>query len=142
MYFWKNYRKIVKFLRYFETIFRKKSFYLRKLSIQIWRYSYDVFFPNSEIFEILNDLYFLQNCKEDYDVGVIAPYREQVQLLKKTTTAKNIEVEINTVDQYQGRDKDIIIFSCTRFCKQKVNKVILLLSLFQFSSNRSAFAKR
>jgi superfamily I DNA and/or RNA helicase len=24
------------------------------------------------------------------------------------------DVEVNTVDQYQGRDKDIIIFSCTR----------------------------
>jgi hypothetical protein len=24
------------------------------------------------------------------------------------------DVEVNTVDQYQGRDKEVIIFSCTR----------------------------
>jgi hypothetical protein len=46
---------------------------------------------------------------------VIAPFRAQVALLRKmiaNTTGK--DVEVNTVDQYQGRDKDIIIFSCTK----------------------------
>jgi hypothetical protein len=46
---------------------------------------------------------------------VIAPFRAQVALLRKmiaSTTGK--DVEVNTVDQYQGRDKDIIILSCTK----------------------------
>ena len=53
-------------------------------------------------------------------IGVIAPYRAQVSSLKdaidrcsrhfKLTTP----IEVNTVDQYQGRDKNIIIYSCTK----------------------------
>ena len=45
-----------------------------------------------------------------YDIGVMAPYRSQVQLLKSQIP----EAEVNTVDQYQGRDKDVILYSCTR----------------------------
>uniref|UniRef100_A0A0K8V5L9 DNA replication ATP-dependent helicase/nuclease n=1 Tax=Bactrocera latifrons TaxID=174628 RepID=A0A0K8V5L9_BACLA len=59
-------------------------------------------------------------------IGVIAPYRAQVELLLNLTaqfelhhntgTSKLnfVSVEVNTVDQYQGRDKDIILFSGTR----------------------------
>ncbi|KAH8416516.1 hypothetical protein KR222_006911 [Zaprionus bogoriensis] len=50
-------------------------------------------------------------------VGVIAPYRAQVELLRKlgqSQSASLAGVEFNTVDQYQGRDKDLIIYSCTK----------------------------
>ncbi|KAJ4428147.1 hypothetical protein ANN_24162, partial [Periplaneta americana] len=48
-------------------------------------------------------------------IGVIAPYRAQVALLRKMVPSDGDSgVEVNTVDQYQGRDKDVIIFSCTR----------------------------
>lgn len=43
-------------------------------------------------------------------IGVIAPYRGQVELLRKLL----LGVEVNTVDQYQGRDKEIILYSCTQ----------------------------
>ncbi|XP_031764324.2 DNA replication ATP-dependent helicase/nuclease DNA2 isoform X2 [Galleria mellonella] len=46
------------------------------------------------------------------DIGVIAPYREQVALLRRSLT--RYTVEASTVDQFQGRDKDVIIYSCTR----------------------------
>lgn len=46
-------------------------------------------------------------------VGLIAPYQSQVQHLKKMA-AEMPELEINTVDQYQGRDKDAIVYSCTK----------------------------
>lgn len=46
-------------------------------------------------------------------IGVIAPYRGQVEALKKVL-AHNTTVEVNTVDQYQGRDKNVIIYSCTQ----------------------------
>lgn len=42
------------------------------------------------------------------DIGVISPYRAQINLLK---CAIKHEIEINTVDQYQGRDKSIILFT-------------------------------
>lgn len=45
------------------------------------------------------------------NIGVIAPFRAHVNLLKKVVAE---DIEINTVDQYQGRDKDIIIYSCAK----------------------------
>lgn len=60
-------------------------------------------------------------------IGVIAPYRAQVDALRsvfhkyaerKVTNNQHLKgklgVEVNTVDQYQGRDKKIIIYSCTQ----------------------------
>ncbi|KXJ71308.1 hypothetical protein RP20_CCG020869 [Aedes albopictus] len=61
-------------------------------------------------------------------IGVIAPFRAQVDLLRNYLSmlkrlydnkgeagiSKNLDIEINTVDQYQGKDKDIIIYSCTK----------------------------
>ncbi|XP_025208408.1 DNA replication ATP-dependent helicase/nuclease DNA2 isoform X2 [Melanaphis sacchari] len=47
-------------------------------------------------------------------IGVIAPYRAQVALLKNEMASIHSEIEVNTVDQYQGRDKEVIIYSCTK----------------------------
>ncbi|OXU27176.1 hypothetical protein TSAR_005441 [Trichomalopsis sarcophagae] len=44
-------------------------------------------------------------------IGVIAPYRVQVHLLRKVVPN---DIEVNTVDQYQGRDKSVIIYSCSK----------------------------
>ncbi|XP_015433477.1 PREDICTED: DNA replication ATP-dependent helicase/nuclease DNA2 [Dufourea novaeangliae] len=44
-------------------------------------------------------------------IGIIAPYRAHVNLLKGII---HKDIEVNTVDQYQGRDKDIIIYSCAK----------------------------
>lgn len=49
----------------------------------------------------------------DESIGVIASYRNQVDALKKVLS-HHAKVEVNTVDQYQGRDKSIIIYSCTQ----------------------------
>ncbi|RWS05177.1 DNA replication ATP-dependent helicase/nuclease DNA2-like protein [Dinothrombium tinctorium] len=43
------------------------------------------------------------------EIGVIAPYNKQVEILREMT--KHCNVEVNTVDKYQGRDKDVIIIS-------------------------------
>ncbi|CAL4122921.1 unnamed protein product, partial [Meganyctiphanes norvegica] len=51
------------------------------------------------------------------DIGIITPYRAQVRLLSdivSTKLAGGNEVEVNTVDQYQGRDKSCILYSCVR----------------------------
>lgn len=57
-------------------------------------------------------------------IGVIAPYRAQVELLKNDMSSVHSDIEVNTVDQYQGRDKEVIIYSCT---KNNVAKVIYSL---------------
>lgn len=46
------------------------------------------------------------------DIGVIAPYRDQVSLLRRAL--QHLAVEASTVDQFQGRDKPVIIYSCTK----------------------------
>ncbi|KAG8252503.1 Tripartite DNA replication factor [Homalodisca vitripennis] len=59
-------------------------------------------------------------------VGVIAPYRAQVELLRKRTACLtgSSRIEVNTVDQYQGRDKDIILYSCTRSRKPTESDIL------------------
>ncbi|CAM9517575.1 unnamed protein product, partial [Discosporangium mesarthrocarpum] len=55
-------------------------------------------------------------------VGVITPYRNQVHEIRRQFQASGSslgnswaeEVEISTVDAFQGREKDIILFSCVR----------------------------
>lgn len=52
------------------------------------------------------------------DVGIIAPYKSQVSLIKKeielTGNESLAEIEVATLDSFQGMEFDIIIFSFTR----------------------------
>lgn len=49
------------------------------------------------------------------DIGVVAPFRAQVELLRsKCHFLEFHNLEVSTVDQYQGRDKQVILFSCTK----------------------------
>ena len=45
------------------------------------------------------------------DIGIITPFRAQRHKIKSKIKKRNLEV--NTVDSYQGREKDVIIFSIT-----------------------------
>ncbi len=45
-------------------------------------------------------------------IGVITPYEDQVELINRL--AGKFSVEVNTVDAFQGREKDIIILSFVR----------------------------
>lgn len=49
-------------------------------------------------------------------IGIIAPYALQVELLK-SFVAKHFDstIEVNTVDQYQGRDKDVCFLIKQKF---------------------------
>ena len=51
------------------------------------------------------------------EVGVIAPYQRQVKSLRALVRLYNVEV--STIDQYQGRDKEIILISCVK-CTRNV----------------------
>lgn len=49
--------------------------------------------------------------------GVVTPYKSQMQELRQAFDRAGIaqgDIEIDTVDSYQGREKDVIIFSCVR----------------------------
>ena len=51
-------------------------------------------------------------------LGIISPYRHQLKLITqifhRDNSTKQSEIEINTVDKYQGRDKACIIVSLVR----------------------------
>ena len=58
--------------------------------------------------------------EERIDVGVISPYRAQVQLLRRLIRKKEFFkpyrslVTVNTVDGFQGQERDVIIISLVR----------------------------
>ena len=57
---------------------------------------------------------------ERIDVGIISPYRAQVQLLRKLIRKKEFFkpyrglISVNTVDGFQGQERDIIVISLVR----------------------------
>jgi len=51
---------------------------------------------------------------DENEIGVIAPYSAQVKFIKAELSKMFNDVEVGTVDQYQGRDKEVILYSCTR----------------------------
>ena len=57
-------------------------------------------------------------CGHDLsDVGVISPFRAQIEILEKSGTVmswKKEGLELSTIDKYQGRDKSTIVLSLVR----------------------------
>ncbi|MCC5813938.1 MAG: AAA family ATPase [Leptospira sp.] len=51
---------------------------------------------------------------EPMDIGIIAPYKEQVFCIREKLTETFTQIEVATVDSFQGREKDIIAVSLTR----------------------------
>ena len=57
---------------------------------------------------------FQAGCRAS-DIGVIAPYRQQLKTISGLLVGSEFkDVEVNTVDKYQGRDKSLIIVSFVR----------------------------
>ena len=55
----------------------------------------------------------------NFSVGVVSMYKAQVQELRRSFETRfgreiKIDVDFNTVDGFQGQEKDIIILSCVR----------------------------
>jgi regulator of nonsense transcripts 1 len=48
------------------------------------------------------------------DIGIITPYAGQVRAIRNSMSEELDDVEVRTVDGYQGREKEVIIFSCVR----------------------------
>ena len=77
-----------------------------------------------ELLEKLNDLYPDNLQKEiPFSIGIIAGYRGQVELLKQQINPLHYSnfvhnnkplIEINTVDKFQGAERDIIIYDIVR----------------------------
>ncbi len=58
---------------------------------------------------------YLNKYHPDKSVGVIAPYQRQVLCIKDLIEKFRLEnVDVGTVDGFQGREKDVILLSCVR----------------------------
>ena len=53
---------------------------------------------------------------DPYNIGVITPYKDQSDLI--VSKLKNTGIEINTVDGFQGREKEVIVISFVRSNKR------------------------
>jgi len=59
----------------------------------------------------------LSNENKKQQVAVISPYKGQNKKLKeaiKIDNYKNLDIEIDTIDSFQGKDADIVLFCVTR----------------------------
>jgi regulator of nonsense transcripts 1 len=48
------------------------------------------------------------------EIGIITPYAGQVRAIRDHMPENLQSVEVRTVDGYQGREKEVIVFSCVR----------------------------
>jgi len=51
---------------------------------------------------------------EQFSIAVISPYREQIRLLKELFTETPDNISINTIDSFQGQERDMVVISMTR----------------------------
>jgi len=51
---------------------------------------------------------------EPFSVAVISPYREQIRLLKELFSETTDNISVNTIDSFQGQERDMVIISMTR----------------------------
>ncbi|RQM25557.1 hypothetical protein B5M09_005467 [Aphanomyces astaci] len=72
----------------------------------------EVTFIASRLGELLKVPYDFKN-----KIGIISPYKSQIEAIKDALHAAKLtkaKIEVNTVDGFQGREKEIIIVSCVR----------------------------
>jgi len=69
-----------------------------------------------EIVKSILEKMFKIRIKKEW-IGVITPYDDQLDLLRKNLREM---VEVNTVDGFQGREKEIILISFVRSNKEKI----------------------
>ncbi|KAL4475502.1 hypothetical protein ABPG72_013326 [Tetrahymena utriculariae] len=74
---------------------------------------------NQIIDEIERQQKVLPECKETLSIGIITPYKQQTRLIndlvrKQIPKSYHKFIQVNTVDSFQGQEKDIIIFTTVR----------------------------
>lgn len=64
----------------------------------------------------------MENHENQYSIGVITPYRAQLERIRNripNLELKNISVDVNTVDAFQGSQRDIMLYSTVRSNRSK-----------------------
>ena len=80
----------------------------------------EINFTNEFISKINNNLKKIGNSinEKKYNYAIITPYQAQVKRFKEKFKINNIEIAINTVDSFQGQERDIVLFSTVRSSKK------------------------
>ncbi len=55
----------------------------------------------------------LSSCIDEENIGVITPYVRQKELIASLLSDFGLKIEVSTVHSYQGREKDVIVYSIT-----------------------------
>jgi superfamily I DNA and/or RNA helicase len=67
-----------------------------------------------EINTVLEIARMLKECRIDMNgIGIITPFREQARFIRDRIKNITKNIEVSTVDSFQGREKDVVIFSVT-----------------------------
>ncbi|KAL8171139.1 hypothetical protein V2J09_022943 [Rumex salicifolius] len=67
----------------------------------------------SKVVDLIKKL--LERKVSEHDIGIIAPYRQQVLKIRKALeTLKLLDVKIGSVEQFQGQEREVIIVSTVR----------------------------
>ena len=71
-----------------------------------------------EYFILREHLLSIRDRIEHFSIGIISPYREQVRLItqeiEEDKILKALDIEVNSIDGFQGQEKDIIYLSLVR----------------------------
>ena len=68
----------------------------------------------SKVVEVVKRLTAGGNIREE-DIGIIAPYRQQVLKIKQTLENQEMpDIKVGSVEQFQGQEKEVIIISTVR----------------------------
>ncbi|OMJ71654.1 hypothetical protein SteCoe_30073 [Stentor coeruleus] len=104
-----------------EWIKNKGTWFINLLSSQELHTSDDTSISNIPEADFILKLYkyFYPLHQKKLEIGVITPYKKQVLLIRDLLTQLyendwKIDIEVNTIDGFQGREKDVIIFSAVR----------------------------
>lgn len=55
-----------------------------------------------------------RNGLPPFSIAVISPYREQIRLLKELFPHNDPQLSVNTIDSFQGQERDMVVISMTR----------------------------
>jgi predicted DNA helicase len=61
----------------------------------------------------------IQNGAKEEHIGIITPYKDHEEYIKRLLEKENLKIEAKSVDGFQGREKEIIILSLVRANKNE-----------------------
>ena len=105
----------------YENKFISRDYPLLFIDCETEEQKYGTSFTNEEEAHIVLDL--VKHLGKMYDknkFGFVSPYQGQVQKLKACLTELELQDNVRTIDSWQGREKEYMIFSAVR-CNQEGN---------------------